>query len=434
MLGHWLNSGVNLPVLCTPFIRFSLAYHRPVPVPCTMPKPPLNPAATESPRQSGTGSKLAAWQLADLRFLVVLLAPVSVLLSVWLSPASAGLKSVAIYMLVVAVDALWPGAQRSPQPVPTVATSRYFIGLIRLYVPLQLAVQISAGWVAWHSSWPTVLGLALSVGILSGALGITIAHELGHSPRRLDRIMAWVLMTSVFYAHFMVEHYRGHHPRAATFDDPATARRGESLWHFLRRSLRNSLVHAWQLEGRRLQQLKRGWGRSPLVWVFTAKAVFLLVLILAMALPLLVFCMLQSLIAVTLLEAVNYIEHYGLLRRGKDSRRIRQSDNERTDWRLGRREPFGPMHAWNADHVFTNSLLINLQRHSDHHINPWKSYADLVHLGASPQLPTGYAGCILLAMVPPLWFAVMNPRLGQAKAYFQPDEVLTQPGVVSDLS
>lgn len=368
--------------------------------------------------------------MTDLRFLVLLLVPISVLLSVWLNPAGAAWKSVAIYLLVAAVDALWPGAQRSPR---TAYTSRYFIWILRLYVPLQLVVQVSAAWVAWHSNWPTVVSLALSVGILSGALGITIAHELGHSPRRFDRILAWVLMTSVFYAHFMVEHYRGHHPRAATFDDPATARKGESLWRFLVRSLRYSLVHAWQLEDRRLHQLKRGWVRSPLVWAFAIEAAFLWVLTLSTALPLLVFCVLQSIVAVVLLEAVNYIEHYGLLRRGKDSRRIRQSDNERTDWRLGRREPFGPMHAWNADHIFTNSLLINLQRHSDHHMNSWKPYADLVHLSASPQLPTGYAGCILLAMVPPLWFAVMNPRLGQAKAHFHPDDVLTQPGVVGGI-
>lgn len=393
-----------------------------------MPKPSSDHApVAASSSQGGVDRAVTAWRVSDLRFLLVLFLPVMVLVSVWHDPAVTGLKSVLGYLVVVAVDAVWPQAQRSPSSSPT---SAYFIWILRLYAPLQWLVQASAAWIAWHSDWPVALSLALSVGMVAGAVGITVAHELGHSPRRLDRSLAWMLMTSVCYAHFMVEHYRGHHPRAATFDDPASARKGESLWQYFARALPGGFVHAWQLEGRRLHQVKKSWLRSPLAWVFVGKVIFLLTLMARAEVVVLVFFIVQALLAIGLLEAVNYIEHYGLQRRGKDSRRIRQSDNDRTDWRLGLREPFGPMHAWNADHVLTSSLLINLQRHSDHHINPWKPYASLEHLTDSPQLPTGYAGCILLAMVPPLWFAVMNPRLGQAKAHFHPDEVHTQPGVV----
>lgn len=153
-----------------------------------MPKLPSDPAVTESFRQSGAGSMFAASQLTNLRFLLVQLASVSFLMSVWLNSASVGLKSVAIYILVMAVDAWLPGAQRSPLPASTAATSRYFTGLIHFYVLLQLVVQVSAAWVAWHSSWPTVLGLASAVGILSEVLGITIAHQLrlGEQPPGLD--------------------------------------------------------------------------------------------------------------------------------------------------------------------------------------------------------------------------------------------------------
>jgi alkane 1-monooxygenase len=373
------------------------------------------------------GREATAWRVSDLRFLLVLLLPVTVFVSVWSDPARSWCQAVFGYLLVVAVDAVWPRAQRSPSSSPS---SAYFTWIIRLYVPLQLLLQVSAVWVVGHSDWFVALSLAMSVGMVAGAVGITVAHELGHSPHRLDRFLAWLLMSSVCYAHFMVEHYRGHHPRAATFDDPASARKGESFWRYLARALPGSFVHALQLEARRLHQFKKSWLRSPLAWVFTAKVAFLLTLMARTEVALLVFFCVQAMFAIGFLEAVNYIDHYGLQRRGKDSRRIRQSDNDRIDWRLGLREPFGPMHAWNADHVLTNSLFINRQRHSDHHINPWKPYASLEHLPDSPQLPTGYAGCILLAMVPPLWFAVMNPRLGQAKAHFHPDEVHTQPGVV----
>jgi alkane 1-monooxygenase len=335
---------------------------------------------------------LPSFRWSDLRFLLVLLLPGLTLLGVWLDPAASAWRAAAFYLSVVALDALLPGGRLSPPPA---RNSLYFVLLMRLYVPLQLALQLSAAWTALHSSWPLALGLALSVGFVAGAQGITVAHELGHSRHRMDRFLGWVLMTSVSYAHFMVEHYRGHHPRAATLDDPASARRGESLWRFLPRTLWGGLRSAWALESVQRSQLKLSMAASPLVWAFAAQAV--LWLLAAWAGPvLLLFWLVQAVFAVWLLETVNYIEHYGLLR-GHSG---------------GRREAFGAMHAWNADHLVSNSLLINLQRHSDHHMHPWKPYASLQRLAPTPQLPTGYAGCLVIAAIPTLWFRVMHPRLG----------------------
>jgi alkane 1-monooxygenase len=335
---------------------------------------------------------LPGFRPSDLRFLLVLLLPGFTLLGVWSDPAASAWRAAAFYLSVVALDLLLPGGRQSPSPA---RSSLYFVVLMRLYVPLQLALQLSAAWIALHSSWPIALGLALSVGFVAGAQGITVAHELGHSRHRLDRFLGWVLMTSVSYAHFMVEHYRGHHPRAATLDDPASARRGESLWRFLPRTLWGSWRSAWALEFLQRRQLNRAWAGSPLVWAFAAQAVLWLVV--AWAGPtLLLFWLVQAAFAVWLLETVNYIEHYGLVR-GHSG---------------GRREAFGATHAWNADHLVSNSLLINLQRHSDHHMHPWKPYASLQRLAPTPQLPTGYAGCLAIAAIPPLWFSVMHPRLG----------------------
>ena len=335
---------------------------------------------------------LPGFRPSDLRFLLVLLLPGFTLLGVWSDPAASAWRAAVFYLSVVALDIWLPGGRQSPSPA---RSSLYFVVLMRLYVPLQLALQLSAAWIALHASWQVALALALSVGFVAGAQGITVAHELGHSRHRLDRFLGWVLMSSVSYAHFMVEHYRGHHPRAATQDDPASARRGETLWRFLPRTLWGSLRSAWALESLQRRQLKRAWAGSPLAWAFAAQAALWLVV--AWAGPtLLLFWLVQAAFAVWLLETVNYIEHYGL-QRGHSG---------------GRREAFGAMHAWNADHLVSNSLLINLQRHSDHHMHPWKPYASLQRLAPTPQLPTGYAGCLVIAAIPPLWFSVMHPRLG----------------------
>jgi alkane 1-monooxygenase len=216
----------------------------------------------------------------------------------------------------------------------------------------------------------------------------------------------------VCYGHFMVEHYRGHHPRAATFDDPASARFGESLYAFLPRTIVGSFLSAWRLEAQRVAQMKSTWVRSPLVWSTAASAalVFLPFLMLfgsfsgtiavQSAMKIVALFLFQSVVAFTLLEMVNYIEHYGLQRSTEG----------------GKREAFGKAHAWNADHVVTNSLLVNLQRHSDHHMHAWKPYPTLQDMPETPRLPTGYAGSIILAAIPPLWFSLMHPRLEALKA------------------
>ncbi len=334
----------------------------------------------------------------DLRFLLIGFLPLLALLNVSFGGVAAALWTVGIWAVVAGVDAFWPGAQRSPPPAD--APQGWLVGVLRVYAVLQI-VLIGAGLLAARDArWLDVALLAGAVGFVTGAQGITFAHELGHSRSRLDRALAWLLMTSVAYPHFMVEHYRGHHPRAATHDDPASARRGESLWRFLPRTLAGSLRHAWQLESAQLRQLQRGWAASPLAWSSLAVLGVSAMLLAWGGARALAFWWLQSAVAVLLLETVNYIEHYGL---------------QRAKLPGGQREPFAVGHAWNADHVVSNSLLANLQRHSDHHMHAWKPFDTLQAL-PGPQLPTGYAGCLLLAAVPPLWFALMHPRLEEWSA------------------
>jgi alkane 1-monooxygenase len=338
-----------------------------------------------------------AWPLrwSDLRFLLGLLLPALTLHSVSVRPQLAGPVAVFVLLVVAGSEAALPALARSPGPLAEGGSLRW---VLRLFVPVELALLVAGGLAAVQADWGTVLSVAVAVGFVTGAQGITYAHELGHSRHRGDRALAWLLMTVAGYPQFMVEHFRGHHVHAATPEDPASARPGESLWAFLPRTLAGSLCSAWQLEASQLRRLQRPWLRSPLLWATLAIVGWVAVLCVLGAWKLLAFWLVQSALAIWLLEAVNYVEHYGL------QRRIRPD---------GRPEPFGVQHAWNADHLISNSLLANLQRHSDHHVHAWKPFAQL-EPGPGPQLPTGYAGCILLAAVPPLWFAVMEPRRASA--------------------
>ena len=359
-------------------------------------------------------------RLSDTRFLLAWLLPLLTLLGLGFSPEYSAASTLAIWWGIAIVDTLVPGAQSSPAALPETTNPGYFRWVLRLFVPLQWVLIAFGAYAAARAEWWVVLGMAFSVGFISGSQGITFAHELGHSKSKLDRVCAWLLMTSVCYGHFMVEHYRGHHPRAATFEDPASARYGESLYRFLPRSLWGSLISGWKLEAQRLAQMKKSWMQSPLLWsaigsiamiILGSSMPFLGVFIglspvdiAQAAIKIIAFLLLQSIFAFSLLEIVNYIEHYGL------SRNVSASNKS-----AGKKEAFGMMHAWNADHVATNSLLANLQRHSDHHMHAWKPYPTLEPL-PGPQLPTGYAGCILLAMFPPLWFKLMHQRLAQLQA------------------
>ncbi len=330
--------------------------------------------------------------LGRSRFALAWMLPLAVAVAAAWSPWAAWGTVLVIHVVLMAAEVV-PALRDSPAAAASTGWHRC---CVLVHVPLQLGLL---GWALWLLTREPVapgaaLALAIAVGTVTGAQGISFAHELGHSRSRAERSLGWLLMVSVNYAHFMVEHYRGHHVQVATAADPASARRGESLWRFLPRTLIGSWRSAWRLEARQLRQLGRGWSRSPLLWATLMQVFVMLSIGFALGTTALLFWVAQSAYAVLLLETINYIEHYGL------QRRVRQ----------GRPEPFGVEHAWNADHLITNSLLINLQRHSDHHLHAWKPYASLEPL-PGPQLPMGYAGCVTIAMWPPLWFRLMHRRL-----------------------
>jgi alkane 1-monooxygenase len=196
--------------------------------------------------------------------------------------------------------------------------------------------------------------------------------------------------------HFRIAHVFGHHRRAATAEDPATARLGQGLYAFLVRSVAGQLREAWTFEAQRLRRI----GHPPIgiesrmVRYFAIEALFLFVIGLA-SLRALLFLLVVAAIAVTLLESFNYVAHYGLSRRVGDDRRP---------------ERLAPQHSWNSARSMNNAALFNMGRHSDHHRRMTRSYQGLEPLARAAELPSGYAAALLTALVPPLWRRIMDPR------------------------
>ncbi len=276
---------------------------------------------------------------------------------------------------------------------------RYYRWCTYVFIPIQYAGLVFACWM-WSSGDLDLIesiGLMLTMGVVGG-IAINTAHELGHKRADSERWLSRVALAQTGYGHFFIEHNRGHHVKVATPEDPASSRLGEGFWAFLPRTVAGSLRSAWGIEAARLDRLgERHFSRHNDILTAWAMTVGLFaVLTVAFGAVVLPYLVAQAVIGFSLLEVVNYLEHYGLLRQKKED---------------GRYERCRPEHSWNSNNVASNVLLYHLQRHSDHHANPTRRYQALRHVEEAPQLPTGYAGMIVLAWFPPLWRRVMDPRL-----------------------
>ena len=305
-----------------------------------------------------------------------------------------------IFVAVPILDAIGGIADES-RVSPDFDRNPWFKAITWAWVPVQLALLT---WVlamaATGRLTPFELaGAALSMGATAGAVGITFAHELVHRRQRVERALGEVLLASVSYTHFAIEHVHGHHRHVGTPQDPATARLGESVYRFLPRTVVGSLTSAWHLERERLARRGRTvWSNRMLRYAATQAALYPAVWWIFGGAGLAVFAG-QAATAVTLLEVINYVEHYGLMRKA-----IAPGEYER----------IAPQHSWDSAHRFSNWMLINLARHSDHHCAASKRYQSLELPARAPQLPAGYGTMLLLALIPPAWFRVMNPRAAAA--------------------
>lgn len=308
--------------------------------------------------------------------------------------------------LVPIFDQLGPGSPDNPsdeEATRRLADPRYDL-LVLITLPLHLGflVQYLSGVATGTWTGASMVGAALTAGISCGVYGINVAHELGHRSDRRYHLLSQALLLTSLYMHFFIEHNRGHHRRVATPDDPASARRGESLYAFWWRSVTGSWLDAWALENERL----RNAGRP--VWSWHNQMLrFQVIQVVAMAgvglllgpTALLAWVM-AALGGALLLETVNYLEHYGLQR----------ERTERGTW-----ERVQPHHSWNSNRTAGRVLLFDLTRHADHHAHATRPFSVLRHHPEAPELPAGYPAMVLLALVPPLFFAVMDRQLDRLR-------------------
>lgn len=280
------------------------------------------------------------------------------------------------------------------------AHQRAFAHVLYLHSALHFVVLGVYLWRVNQGEASTIewIGWTLALGVSCGTVAINIAHELGHKRRRWDQRLAKLLLTSSFWPQFFFDHNRGHHVNVGTPEDATTARLGESLFAFLPRAMWGETRNAWRISTEGLR--RRG---KPLLhpnnevlrwWALGAVSLLAVAVILGPSAAL--GWLLAGLVGVILLEAVDYIEHYGLVRKRLPS---------------GDLEPLSPAHSWNSDFLLGRVLLVELVRHSDHHANAARPYQSLRSMEGAPQHPLGYPGMMVLATCPPLWFRLMHPRI-----------------------
>ncbi|MDE2365237.1 MAG: alkane 1-monooxygenase [Hyphomicrobiales bacterium] len=331
--------------------------------------------------------------------------PLVPLLSYWLyartgAPIVTLIPALFIFGLIPLFDALVGEDPHNPpaEVVDAMEADPYYLRLARFSVVLTWVSYVAfIAFVGFYDlPWWSYVALLLGVGTIDGG-ALLIGHELGHKSDNLNRVFGILANNSVGYAHFRVEHNRGHHTWVATPEDPASARFNESIYAFARRELPGALKRGWANEAERLTRRGRSvWSiHNEILVGFALTIAVAAVLIALFGWKVAPFILAHHFMGYYALTQANYVEHYGL-KRGKDAN--------------GRYLPVEPRHSWNTNHIVSNLTTFHLQRHSDHHANPMRSYQSLRNFDDLPRLPSGYTGMFVLAAIPPLWFRTMNPR------------------------
>lgn len=294
-----------------------------------------------------------------------------------------------------------------PQQEKEESHRSFFDWVVYLNLPLVFGIAFYYFYLLANAPLQTyeIVGMTLGTGLILGGIGINAAHELGHRDNKMEQFLSKVLLIPVLYMHFFVEHNRGHHKNVATPLDPATSRYGEILYTFWFRTVWGSYWSAWHLENKRL----RAEGKSAFHWqnemihYHYIQAAYLLLVGFLFGWWVIAMAILVGVLGFLLLETINYVEHYGLMRRQLPS---------------GMYEPVQPHHSWNSSQILGRIMLYELPRHSDHHYKANRKYQILRHYHDSPQLPFGYPTLVLISFFPPLWFWIMNPRVRQWQQAF----------------
>ncbi|WP_298853615.1 alkane 1-monooxygenase [uncultured Ruegeria sp.] len=355
---------------------------------------------------------LARWQSASPFWVSLLLIPL-----IWFSAFTGGwavlLVPAATWWAFAVLDRITGLNTQNADPDASDNALRWYILLTKLWTPIQFLTLFGLIWYAAHSNHLSTIdkiGLFFGMGVISGTIGINYSHELMHQKSRWERWLGDILLAMVLYSHFRSEHLLVHHRHVGTPRDPVTARYNEGFHRFYPRVLWQCLISAFNAERDKLARKDRPWtDRSNPFWRYwVLQGTMLALAALIGGWSGLALFLLQAGVAIWQLELVNYVEHYGLTRKHMGD---------------GRYEHVLPRHSWNASQKASNWLLINLQRHSDHHYKPNRRFPLLQHHApdAAPQLPYGYPVMTVAAMIPPLWRRVMNPRVREWRHRYYPE-------------
>ncbi|MFK7786839.1 MAG: alkane 1-monooxygenase [Crocinitomicaceae bacterium] len=345
--------------------------------------------------------------MKDLKYLAAYIAPVLTFVGIYFGGLSSFSAFVFAFVFIPVTELILPRALHNltEKEVESKLSNSMFDYLLYFNVPLVWGgiVYFLIGLVNGYYTTLEMTGNLLSLGVVMGASGINVAHELGHRTNKVEQWMAQALLLPSLYMHFFVEHNLGHHKHVATPEDPSTARYNEAIYVFWVRSTWQSYINAWQLEGLKLRRDgDTFWSLRNRMFHFTIiQAAYLALVYVLAGWKGLAAMLILAVIAFLLLETINYIEHYGLLREKKPN-----GDYERVL----------PKHSWNSSHVLGRVVLYELTRHSDHHYISTKKYQILEHQEDALTLPYGYPASMLLSLVPPLWFRVMNRKLKNSGA------------------
>jgi len=272
--------------------------------------------------------------------------------------------------------------------------------ILFLSVPVQISMLIYFLFIINETTFGTLdyFGKISSMGLMCGVLGINIGHELGHRSNRKQQFLGEILLLTSLNTHFLPYHNGGHHRDVATPNDAATAKKNQLLFVFWITSHFGSYAKAWSLENKLMKKQGRFFltlNNRMVIYTF-ANILLLFGIFYFYNLSVLIAFIIAASLGILLLETVNYIEHYGLLRKKTEN---------------GKYERVSHIHSWNSDHPIGRLLLFNLSRHSDHHYNAGIKYPILKSIPQSPQMPTGYPGMMVLAIIQPIWFFIMNNKL-----------------------
>ncbi|MCU4571446.1 alkane 1-monooxygenase [Acinetobacter ursingii] len=308
---------------------------------------------------------------------------------------------IVLHVIIPTIDTIIGKDANNPtnEDIKLLENDPYYATLVKTFIPLQYAANVYACYIASRkeTSFLDKILIGISMGAVNG-IAINTAHELSHKQDRIDHLLSHMTLVPTGYNHFRVEHPYGHHKRAATPEDPASSQMGETFYEFWPRTVLGSLKSAIEIETNRLKRKgKQFWSKdNELLQGWAMSATFHASMVKLFGKGAIPYLATQAFYGISLFEIINYIEHYGLLRQKKAD---------------GNYERTMPEHSWNNNNIVTNLFLYQLQRHSDHHAYPTRPFQALRHFDEAPELPSGYASMLLPALIPSMWFKMMDKRV-----------------------